>query len=104
MTSPLTLTCTSCGGWPLPKLTWYQHGEVATQGNLTLDQNDTCSIATLHFESVEPVYDHDLFECLADNGFLGNKSAAVEVMLETGSKYKLLSVFLAHVPEQYRQS
>ena len=81
------LNCTSCGGWPQPKIHWFHQNVKMNRENISVVKSDggNCTKGMIFFPDLEDVYDRDAFACVADNGFRQNKTAEVVVRVGIGT-------------------
>ena len=89
--SSLVLTCESCGGSPMSTLHWFLEGEYLLHNNTLNSQIGDCSVSCLQFNDLTEVYHRDRLYCVAENGFLANKSVTIQVQLESNGKLNILS-------------
>lgn len=94
----LSLNCTSCGGYPRPEIKWFHQNElVYNNGSISSDAMTvgTCVIGRLSLTNLSQVYHKDSFFCVAENGFLYNKSSpSVQVLFEPRDKTESCLIFM----------
>ena len=79
--SSLGLNCTSCGGYPLPNITWTWGGQGSVVStNLTVKEG--CVTAALHLENFMHAVYEDKVGCVASNGLKLNSSAEIAIRLQ----------------------